>query len=423
MSTPKGTNEALPDLAGWARRKLAVAENATARAGHATILRDLATASFVPATDWHEAFEIICRPARGRCRSGRALWDEEARVRTDVEAFATEFFNLGPSARRDRWEALARQCQVFPRLAARLEGLEAGLDVEVASVSLRESQLQWLGEQAAALFILRPPERAARRQTLLAEVRNQGSSLEKVARQFQRRFPALASLEPDFIGRLASWSKIEKSLRKAAKRQRAGTRSGSSGTSRSGAGLGWVGVLIAMAVIRGLSSLSHTSAPTNYSVPSYPAPQSNSWNAGRVGVPPNKPYYPAPQVLSWPNNRPGIPPNLQAGPWNGSTSWEPGVPGALGDENPFQAGAGSMPVPKPGEPSHLYSQRLAEWARQQSNPFTPATTNGGMRRHRVETPANPASPQSGVSPSGAPDFNPWDPHPRPASASVSHERP
>jgi hypothetical protein len=409
MTTPRETSEALPDLAGWARRKLAVGENLTPTAGHARILRDLATASLVPSTDWHEAFEIIYRPARGCYRSGRGLWDEEARLRNDVEAFATEFFRLEPLIRRDRWETLAGECQAFPRLAARLECLRPGLDVAVAPVSPKEDQLRWLVEHATELFILRPPERAARRQTLLAELGDKASTLEGATRQLQKRFPELAALEPNLIGRLATWSKIEKSVRKAAKRQGGGT----SGTSRSGAGLTWVGVLVAMVLLRGLSYLSHTSTPTNYIAPSYSAPQSNSWNAGRVGVPQNRPNSLAPQVPSWPNNRPSGPTSVQTDPWN------TGLPVPFGAEHPSQTRPGAMPVPMPGEPSYQYSQRIAEWARRQSKPFAPLAPNRGMRHQRGE---NPASPQNGVNPSSAPDFNPWERHPRPASPSASNER-
>jgi hypothetical protein len=365
MASHNPIDEAAPDLAAWAGRQLRLSEGAAPAQAHGLVLRGLAHHEFVPTPEWQEAFDVIYRSGRAKGPCGRAWCDEETRLRAEVESFATEFFKLSPQERRSRWQALALQCRPFPRLVARLEGLEPGLDVEAVAISPKERQLLWLAEQATTLFVLRPPERAARRQALLANVATQGANLEKAASRFQKRHSALAALEPDLIGKLAAWTKSENALSKVLNAQpKKRPTSGQSIGAGSAAGIGWLLIMLVGALSRGLNSHSSTT---------------------------NSPTY-SPPPIQWKTQQFNVPQPVTVDPWNGRRPWNPAAPQSAHGVIPLGNGLEPAPVQRPGEPSYVFAQRLVEWRRRQAVPVAPNTIPGFGGRPGVEIPGMPRIP-------------------------------
>jgi hypothetical protein len=373
MSTPHLTEATAPDLSGWARRVLGDAVDGAP--GRAAVLRGLAGHEFVPPPAWQEAFEVACRPTRGGAPL-QGVQDEEKRLRAVVDAFAATFFHLTPPARRGRWQALQAKCRPFPRLAARLEALQPGLEADPAGLSDRDSQVRWLAEQAAALFVLRPPDRAVRRQQLLAGLGARGPRLEAAAIRLQKRSPALAALEPDLVGRLASWSKTQKALGKAFNPKPARAERTTSG-SAAGA-LGWVAVMLVSMCFRGLSSRS-----PNYELPHYQS----------APIPTRPRYEPtADPLLKFLNSPtgdwPGPPMNQPRKPW------EPLVPQRRTD--PFQALQEGVPVQQPGESVDAYQRRLTDWHRRLTDPLGGQGLPGMDTRRPGQVPGVPQTPDWGL---------------------------
>lgn len=193
------------DLRAWAARQLGVAPNTGEDEVRHGFLRRLPDAEFVP--PWEEQGAAAVLTGRSPTRTTRlvAAREEEVRLRVEVEEFAAEFFMLPPAERKRRWLALSEACTFTVPLTARLYRLGAGLDVELPAE--RCTPVGQLAGYVAELFVLRPAERAFRRQAILQQIRADPACWERAAQQLRKQHADVASLENDWILKLAARSK------------------------------------------------------------------------------------------------------------------------------------------------------------------------------------------------------------------------
>jgi hypothetical protein len=208
---------ALPNLRGWAAAQLELAPDAAPAQARTALARRLAEDDFVPPYRIQQAAVFLLRPATGAeavLRQGQAQYDEEDRLRIEVDEFAAEFFKLGVPERRRRWQELCSRCAFAPTLIGWLGGLERGLDVPLTP--LAGTPMSELAEHLGALFVLRPAARAARRLELLAEMRNDIPRWQAAARQLQSQAPRVVALGPTLVEELANWDRRLQQQRKRA---------------------------------------------------------------------------------------------------------------------------------------------------------------------------------------------------------------
>jgi hypothetical protein len=361
---------AVPDLTAWARRTLSLPEHGSRIEERKLLFRHLAQENFIPSPDWQEALNLLFRRGPAHPPAAHGLWTEEARLRDEVNAFAAGFFAMEPVTRRARWQALEAECRPFPPLAARLRALEPGLGAESACGSDRSPQVNDLARQVTELFVLRPAERTNRRQELFHQLRANAQEWTPAAKGLQKRYPALAALEPQLVDQLTTWGETRKRLQKAW--GKAAPAPSSSKASTAGKSVGWGGAVLAFIVLRLLFNLgSHSSRPTSppsYQVPQFQVQQRTFQNfSNTVPIAPNAT---APFTQTAPNS-----------PWSPE-----GVPNMWRD---------GPPQIMPGESGFAYQQRVREWA-----------MGGGVTK---PPPAGqPASPFFNPSAPGNPSM-PWNP--------------
>jgi hypothetical protein len=271
MTTSSAASEpALPDVRGWAAAQLELKPDATPERVRAALLRRLPEDDFVLPLRCQHAALFLLRPADGAervSRHGQAPYDEEDRLRLEVDAFAAEFFKLALSERRRRWQELSGRCAFSPPLTARLRGLERGLDValeKVAATDVRE-----LAERVCDLFVLRPAARAVRRQEVLREMGTNPARWQAAARQLQTQAPPVAALALVLVEELANWEKRLRQQRKPAAPLPAAGQA--SGAQRGSNGVAAVIVLVAIMVVHLAFRGSGGSSGPKYSVPTFPA--------------------------------------------------------------------------------------------------------------------------------------------------------
>ena len=194
-----------PDLRGWAAAVLELPRDATPNQVRVALLRCLPDEDFVLPYRNHQAALFLLRPQDGgECalRQGQAAYDEEDRLRIEVEAFAAEFFRLAVPERRQRWHALRSRTTFCPPLHMRVASLENGLDIELESVSTKETRE--LAGRLAEMFVVLPAARAVRRRALLREAAASAAQWQAAARQIRKQAPAVAALAPHLVEELAS---------------------------------------------------------------------------------------------------------------------------------------------------------------------------------------------------------------------------
>jgi hypothetical protein len=236
------------------------------------MLRRLAEESFVPPPNWQEAFDFACRSKPPAIGSMHAVWEEETNVRQKLDAFAANFFSEDPAARRARFEALEVACRPFPNLTARLRRLRPGLDVKRELPAGRSERVTALATRARELFVMRPTERAMRRQEIMHELGQRAGDWGPAAREIRQRHPEIAVLEPDLVGRMTAWSSPPSPPQQ-------NVRTTSSGGSRGATAAGWLVVVLVINLVRLGFNSAHSTAtqqPTyrpTYSSPAYTVPQ------------------------------------------------------------------------------------------------------------------------------------------------------
>jgi hypothetical protein len=202
------TEAPLPDLRRWAAVQLELKPNTTPEQVRAALLRRLPEDAFVPPYRCQQAALFLICPADGAeraLRQGQAAYDEEGRLRIEVDAFAAEFFKLALRERRQRWQELRGRCAFSTPLTARLEGLEKGLDVALDNISA--TAVRELAVRICDLFVLRPVPRAMQRQELFRDMRMNAARWQAPARQLQKQAPQVAGLAPVLVQELAGWKK------------------------------------------------------------------------------------------------------------------------------------------------------------------------------------------------------------------------
>jgi hypothetical protein len=210
-----------PDVRGWAAAQLELKPDVTPEQVRTALLRRLPEDDFVLPYRCQQAALFLLRPADGTERilhQGQALYDEEDRLRIEVDAFAADFFKLAGPERRRRWQELRGRCAFCPPLAARLDGLEKGLDVALDKVAATE--MRDLAERVGDLFVLRPAARAVRRQELLSEMGSSAGRWQAAARQLQKQAPTVAALAPGLVDELATWEQRRQQQQRRAAGQR-----------------------------------------------------------------------------------------------------------------------------------------------------------------------------------------------------------
>jgi hypothetical protein len=212
-------------------------------AARTAFLRQLAEQDFVPTAALLQAY----RTSAGRVLAGAEEAGGEAAaalengLRDEVEEFAAQFFTLALADRQRRWEALTARCENYATLDARLRSLESALSLDVGVPAGESPQVAQLAAFLGELFTLRPANRAAWRQHMLAEIqqppartepRRKKQNLmlaeahlgmaawETAARRLKQKYPALARLDPPLVQRLADWSASRQLLAQARSRRR-----------------------------------------------------------------------------------------------------------------------------------------------------------------------------------------------------------
>lgn len=219
--------------------------------------------------------------------SGRE--DAAAAIRSDVEAFAADFWHLTPAERLKSWNALAARCLDGPARVF-LSDLYRGVDVEVREQV--DGEAAELADVIRELFVLRRGPRAVRREEWLAS-RGRDRDWRPGMKNLMDADPETAELDGPLLKVLTTRNAGLKPITKADEwhfRQVAGNGRGDDAapaparrgrdtdtdsyrSSSSSDGSGWrnwlIGVVVIGALLRGCGAIMKNSGPS--STPSNPS--------------------------------------------------------------------------------------------------------------------------------------------------------
>jgi hypothetical protein len=279
---PEGT-QGRSSLGRWALEQFHLPADASPAAARSALMQRLREEEFVPPLTWQQAHRTLTQPD-GAAPPEYYVYAEEERLRTEIELLASNFFTLDVEKRQQQWQGLMEQSKKFPQPAARLRALESGLKLIPGPVTGGRF-CQLLADQLHELFVLRPAERAVRRQELFAKVRPWLDDIQKAARQLKRAHPEVAALDPVWIEQLAYWQR-DKGLEwadlvpaflysKHPRRHRGRNRkeavlrlpAGSGNTGSS-----WLPVIVIIGIVMGVLGKASTNQSPRYSPPPYIPP-------------------------------------------------------------------------------------------------------------------------------------------------------
>jgi hypothetical protein len=190
-----------------------VPENASPAEARRAYFLKLRECDFLPPRSLYRALRVLDGSPGADEPNGEWLVEEEARLRADVESFAGEFFTVPVPQRRQRWEALLARSQGVAPLAARVEALKAGLDIQPPSLPTDppfcgEAASQLLQSQLLQSFPLSLLAQAGSRQTFLGRVETapageEQRKWEKAASYLLAEWPALAALDRELVKQIA----------------------------------------------------------------------------------------------------------------------------------------------------------------------------------------------------------------------------
>ncbi len=224
--------------------QLGLPRSASAAEARVALLRQLPEQGFVPPPAWQQAVSWMLQPAQKPLIADEEVRQAaEAAVRADVEKLAVEFFQLAVAERQRRWNELMARCNGLPALYARLKALEAGLDITGELTDHREPKLRELSVLLRELFVLRPVERARRRQAFLERIKPDPQSWERAAQRLRRHHADWADLEPVLVDQLARWSAEQKRADKW-RRRHPGPESSVWARLAQPGFIGWVGIIL-----------------------------------------------------------------------------------------------------------------------------------------------------------------------------------
>jgi hypothetical protein len=267
-----------PAELGWAAEQLGVSAESSAEAVRSAFLRELEPFDFVPPEPVQQAFHALTRRAPAPLVAAEA----ETTLRGEVEAFAESFFTLPCTERQSQWRDLNARAETFPAVKARLQQLRLGLAIS-PEVRDPEPRVRQLAGDVCALFVLRPAERAQRRQALRRGWLEHMSPWEDAARALQRRHPATADLEPDLVSWLASWDFHQQRLAlRRLKQPRVPPAQNQPAANPAQDADGWKGgfwlAVLVLGIIRLLISLGGSGSSTpRYNLPNLPNPTYRPW--------------------------------------------------------------------------------------------------------------------------------------------------
>src|SRR5262245_60068310 len=94
----------------WAARQLALGPEASAEEARRALLVGLEDDGFVPPPARQAAYQVFCWDGQAPAPLPTSDPAEEARLREQVEGFASRFFTFPPDRRQQRWQELADRC-------------------------------------------------------------------------------------------------------------------------------------------------------------------------------------------------------------------------------------------------------------------------------------------------------------------------
>ncbi len=187
----------------WALQTLGAPDDLAPEAVGPLLVGRLEECAFVPSPSGHEALLVAAHP-----ESFERVWEAERgafgrqsqwQLREEADELARRFFDLAPSDRRGRFEALWKRCGEAPLARQRLVELRPGLDFDrtpPADASEEEKRLLgWLCE----LFVMRPAERGGRREAILQEVPSVGAEWHNAALRLAGRCPVAVQLDGELF--------------------------------------------------------------------------------------------------------------------------------------------------------------------------------------------------------------------------------
>lgn len=197
MTSHSENGAGVPDLRGWAHKKLFLMPPASAEHARRAFVHRLLAEDFSPSPQNHAAWAVL----RGQALPAaswlleEAVLDQEAALRQEVEEFASSFFQTPPDKRRSDWQRLRTYCQAHPNLLSRIDLLEEGLDLYLKEIE-GDPAVRELAETVGKLFVMAPGEAAVRRRAILAAPLDRYPA---AARSLREQYPRIAALEPGLL--------------------------------------------------------------------------------------------------------------------------------------------------------------------------------------------------------------------------------
>jgi hypothetical protein len=254
----------------WAAEQLGLSPEASLDEVRAAWLRRLPQEDFVPSSELRWALAALLR------RQTEGGWEaradeaasaaEEQRLRSKVEAFAETFWDLPPAERRRCWQELRDRCAFAPALRARLDLLQAGLDINAGKPS-SDARVNELANCVRELFVLRPGSRARVRRDILSRMDGKRKEWIRAVRHLRRSSATyrLAALGNDLLDAIAIKKPKAKRLAKKQPSQPAPPPDKGRQVPR------WIFIIIAVAASQfARIACNHNPPPTTMPNPLYP---------------------------------------------------------------------------------------------------------------------------------------------------------
>src|SRR5579871_6142019 len=163
--TPEQSPARSEEFDRWVKKYLGLEENLSPAAARTFLLGSLPEMEFVPPLAWQQAGELCA--GRAPTAAAELQLEYEQELRTELEAFAAQFFAIPWDTREARWRELFARSAAYPALLARLQALQPGLAIEPKQFASENPRALQLATHVAELFVLRPAERCTRRLKLI----------------------------------------------------------------------------------------------------------------------------------------------------------------------------------------------------------------------------------------------------------------
>jgi len=265
-----------PESVQWARQVLDVPEESSAEQSRRFALAQLARDGFMPEADAQQAILLLAGEAATATagREGMAACQEwlKRQRRSEVEAFAQQFFRLPPAQRRQQWVELSQRCAFSVPLSARLEALEPGLDFQPVDLGGERDAVRSLAQFLQESFLLPPHRRAASRAIFLCNVAASPRTWQRAAQRLADRLPAVARLDAPFVHFLTGLVRWQSRIKKQERAERkAVARAAVRRTAKTSSGFKpWYVVPFIILLAQGLTLLNGPSDPSPGQPPPMP---------------------------------------------------------------------------------------------------------------------------------------------------------